>query len=83
MNGNSQPPPVQEVQVPVTKQINCNGWSVNVAHAPDGGRILQLVDPGAGAVYLLPLSPEGARNVGKLLISSVPVAGADEMPGAG
>jgi hypothetical protein len=77
MNGNGQQPQA----VPISKQITCQGWSVTVANAPDGGRILQLVDPIAGAVYLLPLTPEGARNVGKLLISSVPVAGVDEMPG--
>jgi hypothetical protein len=80
MNGNSQPP-VHEVQIPITKQVNCSGWQVGVVNSPDGNRILQVIDPGASAVYLIPLSPDLARELGGKLISAVPVAGVNEMPG--
>lgn len=82
--GNGTPPPTEQVvQLPITKQTTFNGVQVDAQPTPDGGRQLVIIDPGGGHVYLLPMAGDLAREIGRKLMSSVPVAGADEMPKSG
>lgn len=79
MNANHQPPQ-PEVQVQVTKQRTLTGVTLAVQRADDGGRVLQIIDPIAGQLTLVPLTPAIAREIGNQLVSAVPIVGANEMP---
>jgi hypothetical protein len=79
--GNGAPaPPVQQINL--TRTVKFLAADVQVATLPNGNRLLTILDPGSATAYSVELPNEGARQIGQALISSVQVAGADEMPGA-
>jgi hypothetical protein len=67
--------------VQINKTVEFKNCPVNIEYEGDV-RVLCLFDPLSGTQYRLPLTADGARQIGQQLISSVPVIGADEMPGA-
>lgn len=70
----------EPVQIPITKQILLTSVQVAVGSEPGGGKQLQITNPVEGAVYLVPLPAEIARKLGEQLITTLDVAGADELP---
>lgn len=77
-HGNGQPP--MPVQVQVTTTVTFMGAHINIAHQPDGGRQLEIIDKGSATVYVVPLTSEVARELGSALMSVIPTAKPGDMP---
>lgn len=79
----SAPPQPGVMEQPISRKVEFLGAQIVAGTTPDGNRLLSIIDPGSQTVYQVTLTPEGAREVGKGLISTVPIADASEMPGGG
>jgi hypothetical protein len=69
-------------QIAVTRQITFVGCTVAVEKLPNGGRQLQIIDPGSATVYLATLEADNAREIGHALSSAVPIASPGDVNGA-
>jgi hypothetical protein len=69
-------------QIAITRQITYLNCSVNVSSDEEGNRVLHILDPGGATMHNVPIPAAGARELGKNLLSSVEVAGPDDMPEA-
>lgn len=78
--GNGAP---QQVQIQLTREVRFLAAMIDVKRLPSGTALIEIVDPGSGTVYHAEITGEAARDIGRKLISTVPVAGADQMPGGG
>lgn len=78
--GNGAPVPLQ---IQLTREVRFLAAMVDAKRLPDGNALIEIVDPGSATVYHATITGEAARGIGRKLISTVPVAGADEMPGDG
>lgn len=71
-------PPMPPV---LTKQIVYTDVPIGVQVTPDGERRIQVVDFASGTVHIFPLHAEGARDIGKKLLSgNVELATAADIP---
>lgn len=77
--GNGTP----EVRIQLTREVRFLAAMVDAKRLSSGNALIEIVDPGSGTVYHAEITGEAARKIGRELISTVPIAGADEMPGGG
>jgi hypothetical protein len=67
----------------ISRRVEFLEANIDVGKLPEGARMLSIIDPGSKTLYTITLPADAARQIGQALISSVQVAGVDEMPKAG
>jgi hypothetical protein len=82
-HGGNDVPEVKAIELQLTREVRFLAAMVDAKRLPDGNALIEIVDPGSATVYHAVITGEAAREIGRKLISTVPVVGADDMPGVG
>jgi hypothetical protein len=78
--GNGGPPPEQQVQFPITKEIVYRAVDIRVKNLEDGSRSLIILDPTTATAHVVPMNADAARAVGNALASAISIATPGEVP---